>query len=80
MESKILCQNWRRALERWAIPDGILSLAVDSPWKLSPDRFAPSESRATSPTVLKIREMLEWSKEPGTRSVLDVGCGADEEP
>ncbi len=76
MDSKALCQAWRRSLEGWAIPDEILSKASSSPWRLRPESFAPSEARASSPTITKIRELLSLSSQPANKSVLDVGCGA----
>ncbi|MDA8271939.1 MAG: class I SAM-dependent methyltransferase [Actinomycetota bacterium] len=76
MNKTTLCHNWKRALDGWAIPEEILSRASSSPWKLSPERFGPSDSRATTPTVSKIKELLDGQVDPALRSVMDVGCGA----
>lgn len=76
MESNTLCDDWERSLASWAIPDEILNQASISPWKLSPESFAPSAIRAKSPTVMKIKELLKRAVEPESRSVMDVGCGA----
>lgn len=76
MDKTTLCDNWERALAGWAIPEEILSQASSSPWKLSPERFGPSDARAATPTVLKIKELLDGPVEPAMKSVMDVGCGA----
>lgn len=76
MDKTTLCDNWKQALDGWAIPEEILSQASSSPWKLSPERFGPSDSRAATPTVLKIKELLDGQADPLLKSVMDVGCGA----
>lgn len=76
MDSRVLCQEWQRLLESWAIPEDILSQAIASPWRLRPESFAPSDIRATSPTIAKIRELLSLPSGLAAKSVLDVGCGA----
>lgn len=76
MNYKPLCEHWASSLDSWAIPGEILSQAPVSPWKLNPDRFAPSGGRAKSPTVSKIRELLSRARDIREMSIMDIGCGA----
>ncbi len=76
MNSRTLCDDWERSLAGWAIPDEILNQTSTSPWRLRPENFAPSAQRANSPTVMKIRELLNRATEVESRSLMDVGCGA----
>ncbi len=76
MEKNTLCDSWGLSLADWAIPDSILSQAPISPWQLSPERFGPTQARTASPTVIKIKELLDLAVKPADRSIMDVGCGA----
>lgn len=76
MTKEQLCRNWGLALKEWTVPSWILESASQSPWKLTPEKFAPSSERNSSITAIKIRELLASVNENEPRSLLDVGCGA----
>lgn len=76
MRSDQLCSFWRDALAKWAIPESILETSKQSPWKLSPEKFAPTDARKTSLTVKRISEFLDRNSESRINTILDVGCGA----
>lgn len=76
MDKISLCNEWQDALAEWAIPDGIIQSAAESPWVLRPEKFAPNNNRTLTPTVGKIGELLAAVREIGRRSLIDVGCGA----
>lgn len=76
MDQNSLCDTWGEALARWAIPDEILAKATKSPWQLSPEMFGPISDRALTPTVSKVRQLLDGTEDVSSKSVLDVGCGA----
>lgn len=62
--------DWRAALAAWAIPEGILAQAPESPWIHPPALFGVPERIADSPSHARAREALG-----DEASVLDVGCG-----
>ncbi len=62
--------DWRAALAAWAIPEGILAQAPESPWIHPPALFGVPERVADSPSHARAREALG-----DEASVLDVGCG-----
>jgi SAM-dependent methyltransferase len=67
--------RWREQLDGWAIPDGILAAAPESPWGFPVGLFRSRARRAGSgpPT----RSTLEAARHlPDGGSVLDVGAGA----
>lgn len=76
MEASELCSRWGSVLETWSIPEEILKSARESPWKLLPQKFGPTEDRANSPTVAKVRELLRRDGSGSARELLDVGSGA----
>jgi SAM-dependent methyltransferase len=66
---------WRKALEDWAIPPGILAGAPESPWGCSRALFEGRAvqalaAQADTPSRARAREAL-----PHGGSVLDVGAG-----
>ena len=67
-------QQWRRQLQRWAIPDHILRAAPADPHGFSVRRFSALAQEALrqplTPTHDRARARL-----PAGGSVLDVGCG-----
>lgn len=75
MDASALLRRWREELEAWAIPDGILTRAEDSPWVLPHavfDRRAERRMREPGgPSQDRAAEAL-----PAGGSVLDVGAGA----
>lgn len=76
MRSSQLCSAWKDELSKWAIPESIIDTSKQSPWKLSPEKFAPTQSRKTSLTVKRISEFINQNSENGAQTLLDVGCGA----
>lgn len=76
MRSDQLCSTWRNELSKWAIPESIIETSKQLPWKLSPKKFAPTESRKTSLTATRISEFIHQNFESRVSTVLDVGCGA----
>jgi SAM-dependent methyltransferase len=62
--------DWRAALEAWAIPAPILAKAEESPWGFPPVLFQAPASRGTTPSDERAREALG-----ALASVLDVGSG-----
>lgn len=63
-------QNWRRALEAWALPDEIVNSAPQSPWIHPPELFDVPDQIQPSPSHNRAREVLSAGA-----TVLDVGCG-----
>lgn len=64
-------ERWAQELAAWAIPDHIMAVAPESPWRFTPSLFtAPAEPGPDTPSRLRAREALR----PGD-TVLDVGCG-----
>ena len=63
-------QNWRRALDAWALPDKIVNTAPQNPWIHPPVLFEVPERIQPSPSHERALELLS----PGD-TVLDVGCG-----
>lgn len=63
-------QQWREALEAWALPEEILSAASESPWIHPPVLFDVPQEIAPSPSHERAREVLHEGA-----TVLDVGCG-----
>lgn len=76
MRSDKLCGTWRDELAKWAIPESILEASRQSPWRLSPEKFAPTEARKASLTAKRISEFLDLKSENRINTILDVGCGA----
>lgn len=73
MKSVTAAERWNDDLSAWAIPEGLLVAAPDSPWALTREVFvrradAPDPA---SPSTRRAREAL-----PERGSVLDVGSGA----
>ncbi len=62
--------EWRAALEAWAIPASILAQAQESPWGFPPVLFQAPATAGTSLSDERAREALGPSA-----SVLDVGSG-----
>jgi SAM-dependent methyltransferase len=63
-------EQWRKALEAWALPYEIVNAAPQSPWIHPPVLFEVPDTIAPSPSHERAREVLvEGAK------VLDVGCG-----
>jgi SAM-dependent methyltransferase len=67
-------ERWRDALQRWAIPEEILSAAPESPWTFPVELFATRADAAVSAPTPSARRAGEALPEGGT--VLDVGSGA----
>lgn len=63
-------QVWREDLDSWAIPDDILSQAIEPPWAHPVAMFTVEGEVADSPSHRRAREAL-----PEGGSVLDVGSG-----
>jgi SAM-dependent methyltransferase len=63
-------QNWRRALDAWALPDEIVNSASQSPWIHPPALFDVADQIQPSPSHGLAREVLSAGA-----TVLDVGCG-----
>jgi len=64
-------ERWAEELAAWAIPDHIMAVAPESPWRFTPTLFtAPAEPGPDTPSRLRAREAL-----PAAGTVLDVGCG-----
>jgi SAM-dependent methyltransferase len=67
--------DWRHALESWAIPPEILAGATESPWVLARQACARrTELRPESPHSPSFERAWEALDPPG--SVLDIGTGA----
>jgi SAM-dependent methyltransferase len=66
-------ERWRRELAGWAIPDGILANAPESPWGFAPEPFRRRAERARADTTISTRRALEALGDRG--EVLDVGIG-----
>jgi precorrin-6B methylase 2 len=66
--------RWAEALRAWAIPDGILSAAPESPYVFPTELFRHRAERSTAaeatPTTSRAREAL-----PAGGTILDVGVG-----
>lgn len=62
--------QWRDALAAWAIPEGIITQAEESPWIHPPVLFQLPALIEPSPSHDRAREVLA-----DHGSVLDVGCG-----
>jgi len=63
-------EKWRSDLAAWAIPEGILAQAQQSPWIHPPELFEIPSVIPPSPSHDRAREALG-----AEASVLDVGCG-----
>jgi SAM-dependent methyltransferase len=63
-------QQWRNALEAWALPNEIINAAPQSPWIHPPVLFEVPDTISPSPSHERAREVLV-----GGATVLDVGCG-----
>jgi SAM-dependent methyltransferase len=63
-------QQWRDALEAWALPDEIVNSAPQSPWIHPPVLFEVPDTISPSPSHERAREVLVEGA-----TVLDVGCG-----
>jgi len=63
-------QNWRQALEAWALPNEIVNSAPQSPWIHPPVLFEVPDQIQPSPSHDRAREVLSLGA-----TVLDVGCG-----
>lgn len=67
-------ERWRRELEAWAIPAGILEAAPESPYGFP---VAPFRTRAERAVGAPPTPTTRWALDalPRGGSVLDVGCG-----
>jgi SAM-dependent methyltransferase len=65
--------RWAEALEAWAIPQGILDAAPESPWGFPPGLFHRGHHELGPPDTPSYRRALEAL--PAGGSVLDVGVG-----
>lgn len=64
--------KWRNELKEWALPARITDQLEDSTFRLSPESFAPEDSRLDTPTM---RQALHILNSNGT-TLLDVGAAA----
>jgi SAM-dependent methyltransferase len=67
--------RWSRELEAWAIPDGVLRAAPESPWGFPPALFARSAERALADPATTPSRWRATEAVPAGGSVLDVGAG-----
>lgn len=68
-------ERWRADLAAWAIPQGILDQAAESPWRPERGVFVRrAATRRAAPRGGSYRRALEALPENGT--VLDIGAGA----
>jgi len=63
-------EQWRSALEAWALPEEIINSAPQSPWIHPPVLFEVPDTISPSPSHDRAREVLVEGA-----TVLDVGCG-----
>ena len=64
-------ERWATELAAWAIPEHIMAVAPESPWRFTPSLFtAPPDPGPDTPSRMRAREAL-----PEGGVVLDVGCG-----
>jgi SAM-dependent methyltransferase len=63
-------EQWRSALEAWALPEEIVNSAPQSPWIHPPVLFEVPDTISPSPSHDRAREVLIEGA-----TVLDVGCG-----
>lgn len=63
-------QEWRDALDAWALPEEIVNSAPENPWIHPPVLFGIASDIAPSPSHQRAREVLAHGD-----TVLDVGCG-----
>ena len=68
-------ERWKRSLELWKVPEELLAKASKNPYRLTPRKFKPDQSRRQSGTVREIERLIdESSRRP--KDLLDVGSGA----
>jgi SAM-dependent methyltransferase len=68
-------EEWRAALESWALPEDFLARAPSSPWVFPTDLFVARAARVlTEPPKRSAEIALDGLPEGG--SVIDVGAGA----
>ncbi len=67
---KTAAEEWRQALDAWALPEAILASAEESPWIHPPELFGVPDVIEPSPSHDRAREAV-----PANGTVLDVGCG-----
>lgn len=70
-----LCDQWRRDLAAWAIPEEILQAVPDSPWALPHAVFERRADQSMAAPAGPSHDAA-WSALDPPGSVLDVGAGA----
>lgn len=68
-------QRWADALQAWAIPEGILAGAPDTPWLYPPALFARAATRAMAEAAPGPSRQRALSALTKGGEVLDVGVG-----
>lgn len=68
-----LAEEWRSALESWAIPPAILDAAPVSPWIHPPKMFRMADDDGVVPDTASFHQARAALE--GRGSVLDIGCG-----
>ncbi len=66
---------WADALAKWAIPEEYIERIDQNPFELLPESFVPDLARRDTPSMRAAISALS-ELEPGTRSLLDVGCAS----
>ncbi|HEY7282537.1 MAG TPA: methyltransferase domain-containing protein [Actinomycetota bacterium] len=68
--------RWAEQLAAWAIPDGILAQAPESPWGFPVEPFRRRAERSADEAPTSVSARLAREALPDGGSVLDVGSGA----